>query len=186
MSASMRAERALAIVLIVIGALLIVVGVVAPSGHFGMNDGTSYSGTNLFLIMAGVVMVVIGVVLLFIKVEAGAPQQQKPVLKETPPPIPTGPEVQGEPQSAEEEIEDLQSRDELVLRLLTGDERVLYKTIVDSGGTALQKDLIVKTKMSDAKVSRTIDKLIEKGLVKKERYGVTNRITTTPGETGPQ
>ncbi len=70
---------------------------------------------------------------------------------------------------------------EVALRLLTGDERIVYKVIVDKGGEALQKDIIAATKMSDAKVSRTIDRLVEKGLVSKERYGVTNRIKVTAG-----
>ena len=33
---------------------------------------------------------------------------------------------------------------ELVLRLLTGDERVLFKTLLDSGGEAYQKDLVLE------------------------------------------
>jgi uncharacterized membrane protein len=64
----------------------------------------------------------------------------------------------------------------LVLRLLTGDERTVFRAIVDSGGEALQKDLIVKTQMSDAKVSRTLDKLVEKGVVSKTRHGMTNKV----------
>lgn len=64
----------------------------------------------------------------------------------------------------------------LVLRLLTGDERAMFRVIVESGGEALQKDLIVKTKMSDAKVSRVLDKLVEKGVISKVRYGVTNKV----------
>jgi len=64
----------------------------------------------------------------------------------------------------------------LVLRLLTGDERAMFRAIVDSGGEALQKDLIIKTKMSDAKVSRVLDRLVEKGIVSKTRHGVTNKV----------
>ncbi len=64
----------------------------------------------------------------------------------------------------------------LALRLLNGDERVMFKAIMDSGGEALQKDLILKTKMSDAKVSRVIDRLEEKGVVTKTRFGMTNKV----------
>jgi hypothetical protein len=64
----------------------------------------------------------------------------------------------------------------LVLRLLTGDERIMFRAILDSGGEALQKDLIVKTKMSDAKVSRVLDRLVEKGIISKTRHGVTNKV----------
>jgi len=65
----------------------------------------------------------------------------------------------------------------LALRLLTGDERAMFRAIMDSGGEALQKDLIVKTKMSDAKVSRVIDRLEEKGVVTRMRFGMTNKVS---------
>jgi uncharacterized membrane protein len=64
----------------------------------------------------------------------------------------------------------------LVLRLLTGDERAMFRAIVESGGEALQKDLIVRTRMSDAKVSRVLDRLMEKGVISKTRHGVTNKV----------
>jgi uncharacterized membrane protein len=65
---------------------------------------------------------------------------------------------------------------QLVLRLLTGDERTVFRTVMESGGEALQKDLIIKTKMSDAKISRTLDKLVEKGVISKSRFGMTNKV----------
>lgn len=64
----------------------------------------------------------------------------------------------------------------IVLRLLTGDERALYRALMDRGGEAYQKDLVIQTKMSDAKTSRVIDRMEEKGLVSKERHGMTNMI----------
>jgi uncharacterized membrane protein len=64
----------------------------------------------------------------------------------------------------------------LVLRLLSGDERTMYKVLMDSGGEALQKDLMEKAKMSNAKVSRVLDRLNEKGIITKERYGSTNKV----------
>lgn len=65
---------------------------------------------------------------------------------------------------------------ELVLRLLSGDERTMFRTIKDAGGETLQRDLVATTKMSEAKVSRVIDRLVEKGLVIKERNGMGNKI----------
>lgn len=65
---------------------------------------------------------------------------------------------------------------DLILRLLSGDERTMFRTIVESGGEALQRDLILRTNMSNAKVSRVLDRLEGKGLITKERYGSTNRI----------
>lgn len=64
----------------------------------------------------------------------------------------------------------------LVLRLLEGDERRMFLAIRDAGGEALQKDLIESTKMSNAKVTRVLDKLEERGLIVKERHGMTNKI----------
>lgn len=64
----------------------------------------------------------------------------------------------------------------LILRLLDGDDRMMFRAIVGSGGEALQKDLILRTGMSHAKVSRVLDRLEGKGLINKERYGSTNRI----------
>lgn len=64
----------------------------------------------------------------------------------------------------------------LVLRLLEGDERRMFLAIRDAGGEALQKDLIENTKMSNAKVTRVLDKLEERGLIVKERHGMTNKV----------
>lgn len=64
----------------------------------------------------------------------------------------------------------------LVLRLLDGDERRLMRVILQSRGEALQRDLVVATAFSDAKVSRLLDRLEERGLVVRERQGMTNRV----------
>ena len=70
-----------------------------------------------------------------------------------------------------------ESESSLVLRLLEGDERTMFRALVDKGGDALQKDLIIATKMSDAKASRVLDRLIEKGVITKERHGMTNKVS---------
>ncbi|MBU1158266.1 MAG: winged helix-turn-helix transcriptional regulator [Candidatus Thermoplasmatota archaeon] len=64
----------------------------------------------------------------------------------------------------------------LALRLLSGDERTMFKSVMDSGGEALQKDLMQRTKMSNAKVSRVLERLEQKGVISKERHGSTNKI----------
>ncbi len=64
----------------------------------------------------------------------------------------------------------------LVLRLLNGDERTVFRTIKESGGEVLQRDIVLTTKMSEAKVSRVLDRLVEKGLVVKERNGMGNKV----------
>jgi len=75
-----------------------------------------------------------------------------------------------------ESPDEVAARNYLVLRLLSGDERTMYKALMDSSGEALQKDLILRTKMSNAKVSRVLDRLVEKDVVLKERHGATNKI----------
>lgn len=65
---------------------------------------------------------------------------------------------------------------DLALRLLTGDEQSLYRRIVASGGTVLQKDLVGTGPFSGPKVSRILDRLELRGLVARERHGMTNRI----------
>ena len=80
-----------------------------------------------------------------------------------------GSEGQG-PASTAAEVEDL------VMRLLDGDERRLMRLIVQSRGDVLQRDLVTATAFSDAKVSRLLDRLEERGLVVRERQGMTNRV----------
>lgn len=64
----------------------------------------------------------------------------------------------------------------LAIRLLSGDERKMFRRIVDEGGEVLQKDLVAVGIFSKAKVTRLLDKLEGKGLVVRERYGATNRV----------
>ncbi len=64
----------------------------------------------------------------------------------------------------------------LALKLLRGDERKVYKHILDSGGEMLQKDLIMETSFDKAKVTRLLNKLEEKDLILKIKHGMTNRI----------
>jgi hypothetical protein len=64
----------------------------------------------------------------------------------------------------------------LVLRLLTGDERLVFRAIVESGGETWQKDLPVRTRMSEAKVLKALDRLVEKGVASMTLYGMTNKV----------
>ncbi len=67
----------------------------------------------------------------------------------------------------------------LAVRLLDGDERRLLRVIVEAHGAILQRDLVRITAFSDAKVSRLLDRLQERGLVVRERQGMTNRVRLT-------
>ncbi len=84
-----------------------------------------------------------------------------------PPPQPAAPPLDSP------ELEDL------AVRLLDGDERRLLRVIVEAHGDILQRDLVRITTFSDAKVSRLLDRLQERGLVVRERQGMTNRVRLT-------
>jgi len=178
----LKPTKYLAILLAVVGTLMLAYSIATPNDRGGtMGSGNvSYSDSNLILGAAGAFMIAIGISYFFLK------EEYVPYVP--PAPAPPDHKVKAEaPAEQREEAEEIspeeeEKMNEIALRLLTGDERIIYKAIVNSGGTALQKDLIVSTKMSDAKVSRTIDRLVEKGMVTKERYGVTNRIRTTAGK----
>lgn len=65
---------------------------------------------------------------------------------------------------------------EVALRLLSGDERSLYWKIVEAGGSILQKQLVGEGLYSGSRVTRILDRLQRKGLIERERHGMTNRI----------
>ncbi len=71
----------------------------------------------------------------------------------------------------------------LAVRLLDGDERRLMRILVEAKGDVLQRDLVRITSFSDAKVSRLLDRLEKRGLVVRERHGMTNRVRLTLRQT---
>jgi uncharacterized membrane protein len=169
---TMQRNTLLASFLIVLGAVLLMIGLVTPSSGGGGGMGgsgsmqTNYQLSNVLLSAAGAALCGIGVVLLLPREERYVPPTPIPVVVTRKEEVkadetPVGPEV---------------GTDNLVLRLLNGDEREMFRHIVEAGGTVLQKDLITGLKWSDAKVSRNIDKLEQKGIVTKERSGSTNKI----------
>ncbi|HEY3418929.1 MAG TPA: hypothetical protein VGK23_00060 [Methanomassiliicoccales archaeon] len=190
----MKTDRTvlLAALIFVAGLVLTIFALLSPnamrgasSGMMGgTNDVNSYSITSMLLAMVGSFMMAIGVFLAFFRQEyeplTDIPSIQHantpfaPSLEYVQPQIVTSdqPAAEVQAQSTPPAVDDRI----LVLRLLTGDERSLFRAIVESGGEALQKDLMVKANMSDAKVSRTLDKLVEKGVVSKSRFGMTNKV----------
>ena len=66
--------------------------------------------------------------------------------------------------------------DEWVVRSLGADELRLYEMIRDAGGELLQMHVVSAKIFSKAKVTRLLDKLEKRGLVVRERHGMTNRI----------
>lgn len=64
----------------------------------------------------------------------------------------------------------------LVLKMLDGDEKKIYRQIVDAGGEIFQKNLVLESEFDKAKVTRLLNKLEEKGLILRMKHGMTNRI----------
>jgi len=146
------------------------------------SDRPAYSPVSVSLIIISAMIIAIALMIVFLW------KEYEPLPPSMAPP-PAGPDE--EPELEKKDLagdsvkpstppvpapDEAAERDYLVLRLLTGDERHMFKAIMDSGGEALQKDLILRTKMSNAKVSRLLDKLVQKGVVTKERHGATNKV----------
>ena len=157
-----------------IGVAILVYALLAPqpsdqTDHMGYGMHSSYSSGNVLLMAIGVIAAVAGLMILFIR------EEYEPL----PPSMATPPSAAPEPApppSPQHERDDVVAKEYLALRLLTGDERTMFKAIMDSDGEALQKDLIARTRMSNAKVSRLLNRLQTKGIVSKDRHGSTNKI----------
>ncbi|OGS55426.1 MAG: hypothetical protein A3K60_05325 [Euryarchaeota archaeon RBG_19FT_COMBO_56_21] len=176
---------AVAVVLLVY-ALLTPEDTTDSTDHMGMNGHMIYSSSNVGIIAIAIVLIVGAVMVVALW------NEYEPLPSNMVPP-PTHPERMTEVANKSElhaavtkemtcipSEEEAASKNYLVLRLLTGDERTMFKSIMDSGGEALQKDLITRTKMSNAKVSRVLDRLLQKGVITKERFGATNKVTIKP------
>src|SRR3990170_3276728 len=99
-----------------------------------------------------------------------APSGPAPAL--TPPdPAPHAPRASPDAARGEAPVTEL-----ALVRFLDEDERRMYLEIRDRGGGALQRDLVALGMFSKAKVTRVLDRLEAKGLVVRERSGMTNRV----------
>jgi uncharacterized membrane protein len=183
------------LILTLAGVALVAYSVLTPTvtqtgGSGAMGSGQSqthysYPDVNIVLSIVGSVMATLGGTLLFLyrenplsdsgSVNNESSRMAAPALQNTT--STTVDEVKEEPApvSLTENIAAM-SETNVVLRLLEGDERAMFRALIEKGGEALQKDLIVATKMSDAKASRVLDRLMEKGVVQKERHGMTNKV----------
>ena len=63
-----------------------------------------------------------------------------------------------------------------VSRTLKDDQVKVYQAILDVGGLVSQRELVEKTTLSKATVSRALDLLESRGLVEKRRRGMSNMI----------
>ena len=65
----------------------------------------------------------------------------------------------------------------IALRLLESDEKRVVKSLVDAGGSILQKEISWKTGFSRVKTHRILVRLLRRGVVTSEKYYNTNKIT---------
>jgi uncharacterized membrane protein len=63
-----------------------------------------------------------------------------------------------------------------VMKELDGEQKTVLGLIIDSGGSALQSELVDKTNLGKVKVTRILDALEVKGLVERRRRGMTNVV----------
>ena len=180
----------LAVAAIVILVYSLLTGVPAEedtTDHMGMWDpDRAYSDYGLVVIVAASFLIAVAVMFILLREEyvplppsmtppPPPPPEKAPAAE--PVPVPDAAPPEGPEEKAARPTEEVEAEENyLVLRLLSGDERTMFKAIMDSKGEALQKDLMQRTNMSNAKVSRVLEKLEQKGVVSKERYGSTNRI----------
>jgi uncharacterized membrane protein len=170
-------------VLVAIGsAAMIAIAFLTPqSGSGGMmgRSGSTYDIANMLLAMVGAVLLTGSVAFLLLRESyqpleiatiPDAPAQAPGHIPPAPPP------AEEDHSQAEAPIPPTNDNRHLALRLLSGDERAVFRAIIDAGGETYQKDVVVSTKMSDAKVSRVLDRLEEKGLVVRERHGMSNKV----------
>lgn len=62
------------------------------------------------------------------------------------------------------------------LSYLSSDERRLYDMVEAAGGEILQMKLVSSGEFSKSKVTRLLDKLEDRELIKRERHGMTNMV----------
>jgi uncharacterized membrane protein len=151
-------SRALAKIALVSAVGLVVVALLLPLyvDHASVPGGVLVLW-GLFLLLAAIIL---GVALSYVFMTRGlqaGPEGRPPAG------APSGPSPRGEAPEA-------------ALRLLTGDERALYRRVVAAGGAVLQKDLVGAGLFTGPKITRILDRLEAKGLISRERYGMTNRI----------
>jgi uncharacterized membrane protein len=62
------------------------------------------------------------------------------------------------------------------LKVLTGPRRKVLEIVVENGGEVLQKDILLETGYSKAKISRTLQELEVRNVVERKQYGNTKKI----------
>ena len=164
---TVRTRDALAwAVILVVGA--VAVAVLALQGGGGMMGGMG--GMMGGMALAGILFFVAIAFLVLALVARTAPAIPPPPTMPPPPPAPAASDSPPGPPAAVSAVE------AAVVKLLDEDERLLYTRLRDAGEAVLQRDVVAWGTFSAAKVTRLLDRLEKKGLVVRERHGMTNRI----------
>jgi uncharacterized membrane protein len=81
---------------------------------------------------------------------------------------------------AKEKIEKIttesQQKWKKVVKTLSGEDKLLYELVGNSGGFLFQNELVEKSGMNKVRVSRILDKLEAKGLIERKRRGMSNIV----------
>jgi uncharacterized membrane protein len=80
--------------------------------------------------------------------------------------------------------ENLEEKYTQILSLLKPDERKVVVELLGAKGEMLQSGLVSKLGISKVKATRILHRLLQKGLIVKERHGFTNKIILKAKETG--
>jgi uncharacterized membrane protein len=170
----LKVRTAVVLALVLAGIVLIIIGadlVLFPFGDRGqMQDNVPVGleasirlGTGL--LVAGVVLLVAGLVG-FAIARSRSPASPAPPAAGVRDPEATPPAPSSEVEAA-------------VVKLLDEDEKLLYTRLRAEDREVLQRDIVAWGTFSAPKVSRLLDRLETKGLVVRERHGMTNRVRLT-------
>ncbi len=196
----------LVVVAVVVGLLLLGTsfmafmggGMMGVGGMMGGGSGGGYNvGGILLLVVLASIFVAIVVMLLqpgdrervnVYQATTGQPLYYAP----QPAPAAVAPPAQVQavepPPPMDEQARAMRLQETTMVKFLDEDERNLYTTIRERGGEMLQKDIVASGSFSKAKVTRLLDRLESKGVVVRERHGMTNKVRLTtmpPKASGP-
>lgn len=71
-------------------------------------------------------------------------------------------------------------RDKMLNVMLNNDEKQVLDLIKENSNGALQSDLVIRSGFSKVKMHRILKKLESKELIKRGRFGITNRVFMNP------
>ena len=160
------ASSAIAVGGIVVSIVVIALMLYRALAYPGDVDGLVLSTTGWFVLVAGVACLVLSLAMLVYMRHLFAP--------ETPEVVGMGNVSAGS--VAPVEAAQIPTSEEPDTSRLKDDERRLYDIIAERGGEVLQRDLVATGEFSKAKVTRLLDKLEGKELIKRERHGMTNMV----------